>query len=294
MNAHTTPAKAWKDHAFVLAWPTVLLMVGILIGEAVLWWVALAGHMSPWIAWAPATVLGYLAFTVMHEAGHGNIHGRHAMYKPLSEACGWLSGFVLAAPFPAFRVLHNLHHSHTNNPEKDPDHWVVGPNAFSVALRCLTIYFYYYQDFIIGVSSKTRPAKKERNKVLVTTAVFAAIAVGLSAAGMGVWVISLWIVPAILSCGLLAFVFDWIPHHPHSVQKRMHDTRVLLFPGLNLVTLGQSYHLIHHLWPRVPFYRYQACFRDSRPFLEANGAPIEGVETGQDLLGFGDSPVMHM
>ena len=38
--------------------------------------------------------------------------------------------------------------------------------------------------------------------------------------------------------------------------------------------LGQNYHLVHHLWPRVPFYRYGRVFYESREELESHGAEI--------------------
>ena len=46
-------------------------------------------------------------------------------------------------------------------------------------------------------------------------------------------------------------------------------------PGLPLLTMWQSYHLVHHLYPRVPFYRYGLCFDDLRPDLEEHGARID-------------------
>ncbi|MFM8265706.1 MAG: fatty acid desaturase [Acidimicrobiia bacterium] len=38
--------------------------------------------------------------------------------------------------------------------------------------------------------------------------------------------------------------------------------------------LGQDHHLIHHLYPRVPFYRYRALYHEIRPSLEQNVARI--------------------
>ena len=39
--------------------------------------------------------------------------------------------------------------------------------------------------------------------------------------------------------------------------------------------LGQDHHLIHHLYPRVPFYNYRRLYRDIKVSLEDNGARIE-------------------
>ena len=44
-------------------------------------------------------------------------------------------------------------------------------------------------------------------------------------------------------------------------------------PGTPLL-LSQNYHLVHHLMPRVPFYRYGPLYRDLRPELERHGSTI--------------------
>jgi fatty acid desaturase len=42
----------------------------------------------------------------------------------------------------------------------------------------------------------------------------------------------------------------------------------------NLIHLGQNYHLIHHPFTTIPWYRYQAAFREVESELVARGAPI--------------------
>jgi beta-carotene hydroxylase len=78
--------------------------------------------------------------------------------------------------------------------------------------------------------------------------------------------------PAWLASGLLALVFDWLPHHPHAVQGRFVDTRVFPSLGLEMLMLGQNLHLVHHLWPSVPFYRYGAVFAACRDALAEKAA----------------------
>lgn len=40
---------------------------------------------------------------------------------------------------------------------------------------------------------------------------------------------------------------------------------------------GQSLHSIHHAFPRVPFYRYHALFREIESVMRAHGAPMIGT-----------------
>ena len=46
--------------------------------------------------------------------------------------------------------------------------------------------------------------------------------------------------------------------------------------------LGQNLHSIHHLFPRVPFYRYHALHRRIEPIMRAHGTPILGVFSRRD------------
>jgi fatty acid desaturase len=39
--------------------------------------------------------------------------------------------------------------------------------------------------------------------------------------------------------------------------------------------LGQDHHLIHHLYPRVPFYNYRKLFREISDSLIEQGASIQ-------------------
>lgn len=265
---------AWRAYVGELAWPTLLLFALVVGGEAIVWWGVLTERMPMWVGSVAATVLAYASFTVLHEASHGNIHGSRLELRPLAELLGWVSGIPLLAPHPMFRAIHLRHHSHTNDPEKDPDYWVRGSNPLAVLGRCATMLSRYEWDFFFGDVSRTRGAKAVRGQSLVAVALLLALLALLIATGFGRKALWLWVVPGLVAATLLAFAFDWVPHHPHTVQGRFVDTRILAFPVLTLPMLWQNYHLIHHLYPRIPFYRYGACFRALRPQLEAKGAPI--------------------
>lgn len=84
-------------------------------------------------------VLIYFIFTPLHEAVHGNIFPANSRLKWLEWVIGNISGYVLIAPYPGFRVLHLHHHNHTNDALEDPDYWVRDNNYFRVILRCMVI-----------------------------------------------------------------------------------------------------------------------------------------------------------
>jgi fatty acid desaturase len=258
----------------MIAWPTLMLFALIVGTEVWLWRAHIQGIVGTPAAVAIASVCAYAAFTVMHEAVHGNIQGQRPKLRWLAEGPGHLSSWILATPYEMFRVLHLMHHAKTNDPTMDTDMWVRGSSVPVVFARCLTIAAGYYKHIFSGETGRSLPARRARPKVLLEMTFTTSLIVGLSVAGYGRQVLWLWLVPALTAMTFLAFIFDWLPHHPHDEQTRFLDTRVILFPGLTFPLLWQNYHLIHHLYPRVPFYRYTACFRDVRPLLQERGSPI--------------------
>ena len=42
---------------------------------------------------------------------------------------------------------------------------------------------------------------------------------------------------------------------------------------MNLLIMGQNYHLVHHLWPSIPWFQYQAAYRATKPLLDRKGSP---------------------
>lgn len=269
--------KAWRRHAGFVAWPTLLFSIAVLgawIGTAVLAWRGSLG-------WAATLVLqslfAYLGFTTLHEASHGNIAGRHRSLKSLESLLGWLSGLPLIAPYPAFRKLHLEHHRHTNDEHLDPDFWVAGSSRWAILWRCATMLPHYYWRILVAA---VRSPSARDAATLTALLVYAAAAVALSLAGHLTWVLAAWIGPALIAATLLAFAFDWLPHQPHDQRDRYRNSRILLFPGLGVLLTNQNFHLVHHLYPRIPFYRYGTFFHEVRLSLAAKGAPIVDLASG--------------
>ncbi len=282
-SAVSKGGSSWRRFVGELAWPTVGLFAFVLAGEVVVWWAVVSAAMPIWVGTVACTALAYAAFTVLHEACHGNIHGRHGGLRGFAELAGWVSGLFLLAPHPMFRAIHLRHHSHTNDPVKDPDFWVHSSRPLGVAARCATLLAHYEFSYFAGEVSRSRGAQTSKRAGLTGLLVLLAVLVALIAMGLGREALWLWIVPGLTAASILAFAFDWVPHHPHAEQGRFIDTRIIVMPGLTLPMLWQNYHLIHHLFPRVPFYRYAQCFREIRPELEAKGSAIEGYERGRPL-----------
>lgn len=270
--ARSTPARDDRVLARVpLAWPTLILAAAALA----LWGAAAAlvaaGHLLAGVLLASAAV--YLAFTPMHDAAHQAL-GRS---KALNAVVGRLCALVFAAPFPAFRYVHLEHHKHTNDPARDPDHYSGRGPRWQLPLRWLTQDLHYYAHYLGAARSR-----REQVEVWGSVALVAALAIALVALGHGRFVLFAWLLPARLGLALLAFSFDYLPHRPHVVlgrEDRFRATSMRPTPWLTPLLLCQNHHLIHHLYPAVPFYRYPAVWRAKEAELRARGAWI--IEPGK-------------
>lgn len=198
----------------------------------------------------------YYAFTPLHEATHGNMtYGSKALHN-LNYFMGILSGFLLLAPFPIFKLLHLRHHSFVNNPEKDPDFWVRGNNRFLVFLKAMVVFLHYYYFYF----KNSKDLKKSLFIAVSYNGFFALVGLFIAKLTSVEHYLLLWIVPFLITMTILGITFDYIPHYPHNDQTRYNNART--FPGLvrSILMAGHNYHILHHLYPRIPFYYYRKAF----------------------------------
>ncbi|HEY3779386.1 MAG TPA: fatty acid desaturase [Rhizomicrobium sp.] len=244
-------------------WPTLFIFLGVLAGVSSIGLLGATGRLSWWIAVPLNAILIYFIFTPLHEATHGNIAGRERRRVWVENLIGHVSGFVLLAPFPGFRVLHLHHHANTNDPAEDPDYWIRSPTWIGQAARSLVIQPVY----ILHLWRIARDPRTMRAFVWEMMYVFSYLAIIFAAfrLGIGKQLLLAWILPGYIGVVLCPMMFDWPVHHPHMERGRYTDSAILLFPKpiralMDFVFCGHTYHLMHHLYPRVPFYRYGAAW----------------------------------
>jgi fatty acid desaturase len=199
----------------------------------------------------------YYAFTPLHEAAHGNILSGGHLGSKINTFLGMMSGFLLLAPFSIFKPLHLKHHSFVNRPDKDPDYWVKGKNPLLVLLKAMSIFFHYYYYFF----TTTKDWKRSLLSVTAYNLFFALAGYGVIKFTSTEHFLFMWILPFFVTMTLLGLTFDYIPHHPHDDQTRYNNART--FPGMirSILMANHNYHIIHHLYPRIPFYLYQKTYR---------------------------------
>jgi beta-carotene hydroxylase len=99
----------------------------------------LAGAIPVALAIPLNTLAIYLSFTVMHEAMHGVAHSN----RTVNTWLGRLMGPLLTITYPMFRAVHYEHHSHTNDPDRDPDLYLAHVPVWLLPLGALLITFEY-------------------------------------------------------------------------------------------------------------------------------------------------------
>jgi len=260
------------------AWPTIALFLGILAGVPAIAALTLSGLLPYWVALPVSSLLIYFIFTPLHEAIHGNIAGRHKQWRWLELVIGHISGFVLLAPYPGLERLHLHHHQHTNDPAEDPDFWVRSNNFLMVVLRCMAIQPAYIWH--LYRLAKDPVGKRAFAYEMAYVALFAVVVVAAFELGFGPELLLFWVLPGYIGVVLCPLFFDWPVHHPHQDRGRYSDSAILLFPKpirfvVDLLFCGHSYHLMHHLYPRIPFYDYGTAYYALARELPATGAKIK-------------------
>jgi fatty acid desaturase len=267
------PTRIWTEYAGRVSLATLGLAALVAVAYPAIVALALTGTISYGAAVIPLILVGYVAFTPAHEAAHGNIFPEPSR-QWLGDLIGWVMASLVLAPYPAFKSLHLRHHEKVNQGDLDPDFWVAGDGFLNTLARCLTILPHYYFVFLTQIGGENAVQMRRRRQSVVYFAAAAASVWGLIEAGWGREVFFLWLLPMLLATALLALVFDWMPHWPHERTGRYTHARCIVAPGLETLTFGHSLHLIHHLWPRVPYNHYGRVFRRVRTHLEDRGAPV--------------------
>ncbi|WP_196797525.1 beta-carotene hydroxylase [Gloeocapsa sp. PCC 7428] len=215
-----------------------------------------------WCCFTTNVLALHIAGTVIHDACHQSAHRN----RTINAILGHGSALMLAFSFPVFTRVHLQHHAHVNDPENDPDYFVstAGP------LWLINARFLYHEIFFF---------KRQlwRNYELLEWFIGRLIVVAIFWVSIQYhflgYILNFWFIPSAIVGLALGLFFDYFPHRPHESRDRWKNARVYPNRILNLLIMGQNYHLIHHLWPSIPWYNYQPAYYATKPLLDAKGSP---------------------
>ena len=258
--------------------------------------------VSYWLTLAlafPAAGLVVRTFIVQHDCGHGSFFAS----RRANDIVGRICGVFTFAPYQNWRRQHAQHHSNWNNLDRRES----GADIYST---CLTVaeyralsprqrFFYRLQRhpllahvvlpplvflLLYRVPFDTPKAwTAERRSVWLTNLAIAALFVtaGLTLGFGAVLLVQLPVVIVSTIVGVWLFSVQhrfedahWLRKEDWSFQAAaIRGSSYLKLPRvLQFMTGNIGFHHIHHLSPRVPNYRLEACYR-SAPVLNA-GKPL--------------------
>ena len=240
--------------------PTLLMFLATVIGLVLSncgYWLWEWPH---WCCFVINVLALHIAGTVIHDACHHSAHPN----RVVNAILGHVSALMLAFAFPVFTRVHLQHHAHVNDPENDPDHYVStgGP------LWLIPVRFLYHEVFFFKrqLWRKYELLEWFSNR-LVVVAIFY---VSYQYHFLG-YVLNFWFIPSFIVGLALGLFFDYLPHRPFKERDRWKNTRVYPSRILNVLIMGQNYHLVHHLWPSIPWYKWQPAYYATKPLLDSKG-----------------------
>lgn len=188
----------------------------------------------------------YVVFvgTVM---AHESVHGHLAKTRSGNFWWGRIALLPSMVPFTNFRRTHQLHHSFTNIPDKDPDHFMKSRNVLELALRAIAMPHHWF----FWLRKRGLLKRADLNELVSN---YAAI---FSLHGLFFYLVGaerfLWgvVPPLVLVSLLLWYPFAVQTHEGFSTgspESRSHNYygRFMFW-----FSLGLSMHREHHLHPRL-------------------------------------------
>ncbi len=265
-----------------LSWPTVAIFVAAIGVFGISTWAALTSRLPALVTITLSAAAIFVLFTVLHDASHYSI-SRHRWVNVAFGRVAMLFVSPLIS-FKSFAFIHIEHHLNTNDGDNDPDHFVSAAPRWQLPLRFPLMDVPYLRFLLRNMD--TRP----RSEILETAALMTLSVAAIAIAGFSghLWLLALvYLIPERVAMFVLAWWFDWLPHHDLTNTHRQNRYRAtrnrvgaewILTPLL----LSQNYHLVHHLHPSIPFHRYVAAWRrNEAAYLEHNPALLTAF--GQQL-----------
>jgi beta-carotene hydroxylase len=217
-------------------------------------------HWTDWRCFVMNVLALHMVGTVIHDACHNVAHRNRVVNAILGHG----SALLLCFSFPVFTRVHMQHHANVNDPKNDPDHVVstAGP-LWLINARFLYHEIYFFQRRLWR--------KYELLEWFLSRLVLAILLYLGWRYDFLSFIFDYWFVPLAVVGLALGLFFDYLPHRPFQERNRWKNARIYPSRILNWLIMGQNYHLVHHLWPSIPWYNYEKAYLATQPLLEAKG-----------------------
>ena len=275
-----------KSNIAGIAWPTIIIFFisAFVIITLQILYAKSQIHIIPHLI--ITSYFMYVMYTPLHEASHQNISGKNKRFRFLNPLFGFLSAAFYIHSYTQHTWSHLEHHKHANDEELDPDYIMKGSNWPSIMARGFFIllikdYFYVRKEKL-----KNNDIAKVKMRIgTVESLVPIVIIVLLTNVFNLPWyhfIIS-YVFPLLFAVMLLGIFFDYLVHMPHVSTEKFGDTNIIrtkkwFDAPMTWIWLYQNYHGMHHLFPKLPFYKYKKVFKEKEKQLVELGLPVFTLE----------------
>jgi beta-carotene hydroxylase len=211
--------------------------------------------------WPLAPLVIFALFVSIVTSAHDAVHGSLGLKKRAGEWALFALGALVLESGHAYRLTHLRHHKvfpGPDDPEGEPAHRTAWGAAAMGPAFLVRLWLWAWR----------------RGQDRTWLAAEAAWAVGVALAALALSPFTLW--P--LFYAVMVFVGSWVyplltAHLPHrhwgdTALTQTHTLRGRIIPTL---FLELTFHLEHHLYPRVPTHKLAALSKRLQPYLERNG-----------------------
>ena len=243
-----------------LAWPTIVILLISFTGFGLSTYAYLMGLLSPLITVPLSSFFVFWSFTPLHEAVHRNLS---TIYW-LNDLIGTVSAQLFIPGFTTtlYRYLHVTHHSRTGQ-DNDPDLKFTHKNLLYCWLNGAFLDLLWSKFYFSEWSE--RPKGERARFVLSLTLYVALLGVAFSSPFAVEFVLA-FLLPILFGRVITVHLFATIQHR-QGHEQRVDPIGATSVQDIHskwwqhLFMLGQSQHLIHHLYPGVPWYKYDSIWR---------------------------------
>jgi len=215
-----------------------------------------------------SVMIAHGSFIAFLYAGlHECIHKSAFKNKRLNEFVGYFIGFVLLRSFLNARYRHVAHHTFTQHPEKDPDK-VDFPSSYLEYLKhvtSLSLWIRIIENLFRHAFGRINNSEKnyipeseikslifESRMMLIGYILMASLSIYFSTTFFLIY----WLIPRIIGEPFLRLV-RMVEHTGKDETANMINNTRTSFPSafLKFLYWNMPYHIEHHLYANVPFYR---------------------------------------
>ena len=238
--------------------------------------VYLAGR-GPWYLCIPLWILGGASLHGISLFTHEAVHGTLSRNKILNACLGAVCAWPVWQNYSAYRVLHLEHHADLGGAH-DPDHysnytrWTWGVFVLNW-LRLLVGYPVYITA--IPILGWKHGQWRSRVGILLEIVCCGSLAWLAWLYLPNAWLFHGWLAPMIF-INVMVNVRGMSQHTllEHSDDEILGTRSILTGPVVRFFMCNENFHLEHHLYPGIPWYRLASAHRMMEPELRQRGAPF--------------------